>query len=147
MARYLVDTNILLRWTDSGAPEHASFSAAIFTLNERGDTLYVAPQNLVEFWSVATRPATSRGGLGLSPEAALTRLIAIEKFFPPLPETSAIYPLWRNLVVSMRVSGRHVHDARLAAVMRASGVDHILTTDTDDFERYKWLTAVHPNSV
>jgi predicted nucleic acid-binding protein len=96
---------------------------------------------------VATRPAASRGGLGLTPDQALKLLESIEDVFDIIPETAAIYAHWRHLVVSLGVSGRQAHDARLAAVMQAAGIDHILTGNTKDFERYKWLTALHPNQV
>jgi predicted nucleic acid-binding protein len=45
------------------------------------------------------------------------------------------------------VSGRQVHDARLAAVMEVHGVTHILTFNTDDFRRYPGIISVDPHAV
>jgi predicted nucleic acid-binding protein len=53
----LTDTNVLLR---SLYPDHPYYSAAgnaIAALRLRGDTPCIAPQNLIEFWAVATRRA------------------------------------------------------------------------------------------
>jgi predicted nucleic acid-binding protein len=63
------------------------------------------------------------------------------------PDTSAVYPEWRQLVVMVGVSGVQVHDARLAAVMRVHGLSHILTFNTTDFARYPGITALHPTAV
>jgi predicted nucleic-acid-binding protein len=46
----LIDTNILLR---SLYPEHPQYSAAessVSALQLRNEPLYIAPQNLIEFW-------------------------------------------------------------------------------------------------
>jgi predicted nucleic acid-binding protein len=64
-----------------------------------------------------------------------------------LPDTPDIYPEWRRLVLAIGVSGRQVHDARLAAVMRAHGVTHILTFNASDFTRYPGITVVHPREL
>jgi predicted nucleic acid-binding protein len=51
------------------------------------------------------------------------------------------------LVIAYTVRGVQVHDARLAAIMKAYGVNHILTLNQPDFLRYSDIQAVHPNQV
>ncbi len=46
-----------------------------------------------------------------------------------------------------RVLGVQVHDARMAAVMYVHHVNHILTLNVVDFERFSGLIAIHPNGV
>jgi len=140
------DTNILLRSAQPSAPEHAVATGAVQKLRGRGDIVYITPQNLVEFWSVATRPAQVNG-LGLTPVQADAETRALEALFPLLPDSPAIHSIWRQLVVSAVVSGRQVHDARLAAVMIAHGITRILTFNTSDFTRYPGITALHPQDV
>src|SRR5947209_13059697 len=118
---YLVDTNILLRSAQPHSPEYATAVAAVAALGERGETLYLTPQSIIEFWSVATRPADVNG-LGMTPAEADVELRRLEGFFVLLADIPAIYTEWRQLVLALGVSGRQVHDARLAAVMRAYGV-------------------------
>src|SRR4028119_1763144 len=108
---------------------------AIRKLRSDGDQMCVVPQNCVEFWNVATRPA-ARNGYGLNTTNANSALRLIERLFVVLPEQPAIYLEWRSLVVQFGVSGVQVHDAHLVAAMRIHSITHILTANTDDFVRY-----------
>ena len=47
--------------------------------------MFVTPQNLIEFWSVATRPRDANG-LGMAGTAAMTLITRIKRFFPVLRE-------------------------------------------------------------
>ena len=111
---YLVDTNILLRFVNRRDPLHATMRTAIRKLRHDSHQLYVAPQNCVEFWNVATRPP-DRNGLGLSPMDTDRSLQLIERLFFVLPEQPTVYREWRQLVVQFSVRGVQVHDARLVA--------------------------------
>ena len=51
----LVDTNLLGRITHSADPQCAVSRRAIQVLLARREHLMIVPQNLYEFWSVATR--------------------------------------------------------------------------------------------
>ena len=53
----LLDTNLLTRMTRSHDPQSRAARTAIQTLRRRGERLIVVPQNLYEFWAVATQPA------------------------------------------------------------------------------------------
>ncbi len=61
----LVDTNILLRSLHPQHPHYGPTKSALKLLRLRNETLCVAPQNLVEFWGVATRPL-NENGLGMT---------------------------------------------------------------------------------
>src|SRR5437870_83639 len=95
----LIDTGILLRLLDRNDPQHAAVRQAIRLLRSRGDTLVLSSQTVAEFWNVCTRPATARGGLGLTVQETEHRVRVAERLFTVLPDTSAAYPLWRQLVV------------------------------------------------
>src|SRR5215510_684636 len=138
---YLVDTNVLLRFADRTHPLHPRVRAAVHTLRAEGHRLRATPQNCIEFWNVATRPA-DRNGLGLEPADADRLLRLVERLFPVLPDVPAVYPQWRQLVVAFDVSGVQVHDARLVAAMRVHSVTHILTSNVADFVRYAALGIV-----
>ena len=62
---HLVDTNVLLRSVQHRHPSYRQAWRAVVALLRRGERLCIFPQNTVEFWSVATRPAEGNG-LGLS---------------------------------------------------------------------------------
>lgn len=143
---YLADTNILLRWVSPADPQHSLAVNSVKSLQRRGEIVHITPQNLIEFWNVATRPA-SVNGLGMSPVEAEREVESLELLFPLVPDTPDIYREWRKLVSAVGVSGVKVHDARLTAVMLANGLTHILTFNADDFKRFPGITAVRPEDV
>jgi predicted nucleic acid-binding protein len=143
---YLLDTNILLRWSQPDHPLCALAQSAVNRLFDRGEALYITPQNLMEFWNVATRPADVNG-LGLAPADVDTKVAQLEGIFEIAPDAPTVYPAWRNLVLAFQVSGVQVHDARLVAVMQVHSLSHLLTFDTTDFRRFSVITAVHPQEV
>ncbi|WP_217650525.1 type II toxin-antitoxin system VapC family toxin [Spirulina major] len=54
--RYLIDTNILLRFVDRSHPLHLTIRNAIRHLHQNEHSLHITSQNCIEFWNVATRP-------------------------------------------------------------------------------------------
>lgn len=113
---------------------------------EREEPLVVSIQNMAEFWNTATRPE-SRNGLGFSIEEARDELSKLEGFFAVLHENAASYAAWKTLVIENRVNGVQVHDARLAAVMKAYGIRQIVTFNINDFTRYAGIEAIHPDRI
>jgi predicted nucleic acid-binding protein len=146
MSSFLADTNILLRWVQPRSAQHEQAVAAVEALRRDGHTVSIAPQCIIEFWSVASRPLTANG-LDIAPQRLEDEVARIESIFPLLPDGSAIYAQWRHLVSSLGVVGPQVHDARLVALMLVHGVTHVLTFDTDHFRRYPGITVVHPGDV
>jgi predicted nucleic acid-binding protein len=139
----LVDTSTLLRTLQPLHPQRETARVAIKALGSRGHELHIVPQNLMELWVVATRPA-SQNGLGLSIIEATSELMRLKSMFPLLSDTPAIYPVWESLVIQYQVSGKPAHDARLVAAMQVHGLTTILTFDKTGFSRYAGIEAVHP---
>lgn len=140
------DTNIGLRWVQRGSPASPVVARALRILHARGEQLWMAPQNFVEFWSVATRPIPVNG-LDLSCIRANELLRRVESVFGILPELPEVQLIWRNLVLIHDVRGRKVHDARLVAFMMAHGIKNILTFNGSDFARYPEITAIDPSTI
>jgi predicted nucleic acid-binding protein len=145
--RYFVDTNVLLRFLNRADPPYGVSRAAVRILKARGDDVVTAAQNIAEFWNTLTRPATARGGYGLSTHDAEFRLGFIERHFPLLPDNSLIYAEWRQLIIAHRVSSVQVYDARIAALMKTHGVTHIVTLNKKDFARYTGIIALTPQEI
>jgi predicted nucleic acid-binding protein len=76
----LVDSNILLRSLHPGHPHFAIAENSVAALRLRNETLCIAPQILVEFWAVATRPRDDNG-LGLAPDRAAAELVSLRRLF------------------------------------------------------------------
>lgn len=142
----LVDTNVLLRAAQPSHPMHEVAVRALTALMERERPLYLTAQNIAEFWNASTRPAANNG-LGYTIEEARQELTKLEGFFEILTESPASYATWKALLVSHRVSGVQVHDARIVAVMLTNGLSAILTFDNQDFSRYPGVEVVHPSDL
>ena len=145
---YLVDTNVLLRFSRHEDPRYQIVQDAVHKLRIEGHQLRTTSQNFSEFWNVATRP-TDQNGFGHTLFETEQLLLGLEKFFALLPDSPDVYPIWRRLVVDYDVSGVQVHDARLAASMVAHNVTRILTFNVTDFDRYdpEGIIAVDPAAV
>ena len=146
IASCLVDTNILLRMTRRSDPQHQIVDAALAQLANQGTAFHNTHQNIAEMWNAMTRPQ-NRNGFGLTVADAEVEVRAIEAGMIFLPDNHEVYRQWRKIVVQHSVSGVHVHDTHLAAVMYVHRVNHILTLNVRDFERFSGLTAIHPNSI
>lgn len=147
---HLADTNLLLRWTQPQTSEHQTAVNAVARLRSQGETIVIIPQCLIEFWAVASRPINANG-LGLPLTDVYQELQSLQQLFPLLPDNALIYPAWENLVSSVGVSGKQVHDARLVAAMQVHGISHILTFNGGDFVRFQnarpGITIIDPGSV
>jgi predicted nucleic acid-binding protein len=143
---YLVDTNLLLRAAQPQHPMNPAATQALEALRRRGEQPCVIPQNLIEFWAVATRPI-ERNGLGMTAGQAEAEITQLEALFRVLPDAAEIYPEWRRLVTTHAVLGLNVHDARLVAAMKVHHLTHLLTFNVADFRRYGEITVVSPDEL
>lgn len=144
---YLLDTNILLRTLVTNDPNYQITQEAIASLRKSREKLFIAPQNLIELWNVATRPA-DKNGLGLSPLETETEVARLKEFFILLPDTEQIYIEWEKLVKTYEVKGTKVHDTRLVAFMLIHRLSHILTFNVKDFRRFDAeITPVSPREI
>ena len=144
---YLADTNILIRFLLRNDPSYQPIRRAVTVLKRRREQIFTTSQNMREFWNVCTRPADQRGGLGLSVAATEVRLRLLERHFPVLPDSIAIYFQWKLLVASYGVIGVQVHDAHLVAAMIVHGISQIITLNGTHFTRYAGVTAFAPGDI
>jgi predicted nucleic acid-binding protein len=143
---YLVDTNVLLRSVQKSHPMHSDAANSIDLLLRHREKVFIIPQNLIEFWCVATRPE-GNNGLGISVDETAQRIAAFKKALVLLPDTDLIFGEWERLVFKHQVLGKQVYDARLVAAMKVHNVTDLLTFNTADFKRYDEITVVSPSSV
>ena len=144
--RFLIDTNLLLRISDPQNVHYNDAVAALELLRDQGHELRTVPQNLYEYWVVATRPLADNG-LGLAANEATPHLEKIKLFFPLLRDERAILERWEALVSTHGIHGKTAHDARLVAAMERHGLTHILTFNEKDFRRFPDITVLTPDEV
>jgi predicted nucleic acid-binding protein len=143
----LTDTGIIVRITDRADPLHGAIRQAARIIKRSGYQITTAPQNMAEFWNLNTRPATARGGFGLSIQETDWRARIVERTIRVLDDGPAVYKAWRKLVVQHSVRGVQVHDARLVAFMQVHSIKYLLTLNPSDFARYPGITAWTPQDV
>lgn len=145
----LLDTNVLTRMTRMPDPQAGIARAAIQTLTRRGERLIVVPQNLYEFWAVATRrpgaPPSGRNGLGMTPAQAGQWSRFIQRRFALLPDHEQLSQIWLALVENFAVSGFRAHDVRLVAAMQSYGITRLLSFNSADFRGLP-ITILDPSS-
>ena len=99
----LTDTNILLRSMYPSDPHCAIAVNALAELRHRSEGLCICPQNLVEFWAVATRPRDlSNNGLGMDTETAAREIAHLRGLFRLLPYTPEVLEEWQHMVGDFR---------------------------------------------
>ncbi len=94
---YLINTNVLLHLVQKSSPMHTDVRKAFVTLRKQNEKLCIIPQNLIEFWAVATRPLASNG-LGLTVDEAQRATRKLKRIFVLCPDTPTIFHTWENLV-------------------------------------------------
>src|SRR5690606_40255012 len=114
--RVLLDTNILTRCFHHGHAHHDVAVRAVAAVRAGHEELCIVPQNLYEFWGVATRPL-AENGFGLKPYEAVTRLAELKEAFKLKHDSPSLIATWERLVEDYKVCGKAGHDARLVAAM------------------------------
>jgi len=146
----LVDTNLLGRMTNSADPQCGLTRQAVHVLLMRHERLIIFPQNLYEFWAVATRksgpPPAGQNGLGMTCEQASQWLGFFQRRFTLLPDRSELFACWHSLVKALGIKGIKSYDARLAAAMQTYGISRLLTFNVGDFKNFS-ITIIDPSSI
>lgn len=132
---WLTDTSTLTRTIHVDNPLQKTAIDSLAKLRTQGETLCIVPQNLLEFWAVATRPLPANG-LGLSIEDAENEIAQIKLHFVLKTEDETIFENWEKLAKDYRVSGKTTHDARIVAAMQTHKIENLLTFNVSDFKRY-----------
>lgn len=137
MTKILVDSNLLIYSIDTREEhKHRQASEEILKLIERGE-LAVSIQNLAELSCVLLEKTDPPQ----NPDNVMNYIFRLHKL------GSIIGYDHETVIRAISISkeyGIHFFDALLAATMQENGVSEILTEDTADFKKIKWLTVRNP---
>ena len=113
MGLYLLDTNVVLRLMDRHAPEHLVCRRAVERLRIQGESLCLAPQVLVEFWAVATRPPPPQAnGFGWTPDYTFKQVLNLCRFFALYPEKPELFDHWLKSSGFSGYTVKNLHKSR-----------------------------------
>jgi predicted nucleic acid-binding protein len=144
--KVLVDTNVILRFTQIANPSHALARSALTQLSKFGHELCLVPQSIYEYWVVATRPVAVNG-FGMLVADADQQVQELLQHFTLLRDERGIYSRWYDLVVTHNVKGKQAHDTRLVAAMERHDMKHLLTFNKSDFARFPAIVALSPDEI
>jgi predicted nucleic acid-binding protein len=146
----LLDTNVLGRMTDSADPRYAVARDVVHLLLARQEQIAIVPQNLFEFWAVATRKRGSapsgENGLEMTAGRASQWMRFFQRRFRLLHDKKDLVILWHDLVSRLGVLGVRSHDARLVAAMQSYGITRLFTFNTVHFRLFP-ITLIDPGSI
>ena len=146
MNKYLLDTNILLRVSDTSSSLHNLVINAIVEILQLGDKCVITAQVLIEFWVVATRPRDVNG-LGWTPQETTEKINQLITQFILIEETKDIFINWFQLVINYNIKGKRTHDMILLAVMKSHHITHLLTLNPRDFVQIPGIIIVQPQDI
>ena len=144
---YLFDSNVFIRLASQNDIQRPAALSALQKLRAKKEIICYTPQILSEFWNVCTRPASARGGLGLSVAQTERKARVMEKHFRLLPDSLQTFQEWRRLVALYSVEGVQVHDTKLVASMLTYSVSHILTFNVAHLKRFSGIVVVDPKTL
>jgi predicted nucleic acid-binding protein len=137
----LLDTNILTVSKQAGHRDYNRVTTMLTRFIADKEELVICPQNIYEFFVVATRPTDSRG-LGLTRQKTLEEMDNLKLTYNFMNDPETLFTNWENIVRSYEVSGKQGHDARLVAFMIGHGITRIYTMNNTDFNRYADIITI-----
>jgi hypothetical protein len=138
-----VDSNLLVYAHREDSPWHDSAYARIVALAE-GRSSWAIPWPCVhEFLSIVTHPRIYNPPTPLKNALGQVDAWLESPSLVVLSESADHWPSLRKILVSGRVSGPQVHDARIVAICRQHGVSELWTADRD-FSRFSGVTVRNP---
>lgn len=138
-----LDTNILVYAHRRDSPFHAAALDILATLGNRPATWAIPWPCLHEFLSISTHP-----GIYTPPSPISTALAFLENWLQSpslllLSEGETHFSSLARLARRAKLSGPKIHDARIAALCLAHGVDLLYTADRD-FSLFPELNTKNP---
>lgn len=134
----LLDTSILVRLANASDPAFTRTIQFVEALRQSGVALSIAPQIVIEFRNAFTRPVAVNG-LGFNAATADSQIAQFESLFGLISESPTIYPAWKSLVQAASITGKQVHDARIAAICEVNKIEQLATYNSRHFTRFATL--------
>jgi toxin-antitoxin system PIN domain toxin len=138
-----IDTNILVYAMREDSPWHGQSIACVRDLAE-GASLWAIPWPCVhEFLAIVTHPR-----IYMPPTPLADAILQVDYWMESptlrlIGESAGYWGQMKPILLTAKVAGPKVHDARIAAICRASGVSELWTADRD-FSRFPGMAARNP---
>lgn len=135
---------MLLRLHVAQYPEHQAIRSSLDLIQPRFGAICISRQIVKEFIAVLTRRGQSDIALDLN--QLLTFVQSLEGAYLILDETAKVARRLYQLLETIPVGGKQVHDANIVATILANGITHLYTLNRSDFQRFEGhITLITPD--
>lgn len=93
---YLVDTDVLVPFSDIDNPDYQIVQNAVQKLEGDGHKLRTTSQNFAEFWNLSTRHVNAKDGLGRTPSETEQFLQEVEHYIQPFANSASVFRLYKR---------------------------------------------------
>lgn len=142
----LLDTNVLVYGYFPESPRHAASRALLDQTQDAAAGLCIAPQNLVEFFSIVTSPKRVTKAMTSAEAIALVEELLALPGLTLLAVPPDVVARWLRILRQPSTKGREVFDLQLAATMLGNGVSKLFTYNIADFQGIDGIQAITPPS-
>ncbi|HEY0071414.1 MAG TPA: PIN domain-containing protein [Chloroflexia bacterium] len=136
-----VDTNVLVYASLVNSPLSEQAQNVLRSYKQAGADIWISGQVIREFLATLTRPQVFA-----QPASAISLRAEVELFtrqYHIAEDNADVTEKLLQIVKSVAVGGKQVHDANIVATMQVYGVTHLLTHNVSDFTRYsKFITVI-----
>lgn len=139
---HFIDTNILVYAQLTLSPWHGTAVTKLQDLESAGAQLWISRQVIREFLAAMTAPGVLTGTI---PAAALVKDIGdFSSRFPIAEDGPGVTNNLLNLLATIPMGGKQIHDANIVATMLVYNIPKLLTHNTKDFARFASFITVVP---
>jgi predicted nucleic acid-binding protein len=136
-----IDTNFLLRATISTLALHTDTLEALKRLMKHRTALWINRQVLREYMATVTRPQNFMDPL--PSQVVVQRVRYFERRFKIAEESPVVTANLLNLLETVSIGGKQIHDANIVATMQVYQITQLLTFNTVDFVRFTPLISLY----
>jgi len=138
-----IDTNILYYANDPNASFGDQAIKRIQELAAANNELFISTQIIREYAHVTLRNALYHNlDLQASIESVLNNISIFQRDFTVIYDSPKILTDWKSLLLSL-TTYKDVFDFNIASTLRTNGINHLLTHNEKDFEKFSdWLTVI-----
>jgi uncharacterized protein len=141
---FVVDTNLLIYAAVQESRPHPQARRLVSAWFSSAEPWLVTWSIVYEFLRVVTHRSALEAPLKFADAWSFIECLRASPSFGILVETDCHAEVVRDLTREYpRISGNHLHDLHIAALMREHGVVEIRTADTD-FHQFKFLRVINP---
>jgi predicted nucleic acid-binding protein len=137
-----IDTNVLVYANLALSPFHGPALTQLQDLDNAGSELWISRQTIREYLAAMTRPGVLTGSIPIPSLLSDVRTFSTQ--FHLAEDGPSVTAHLLNLMNTIPIGGKLVHDANIVATMQAFNISKLLTHNTADFARFASLITVVP---